>query len=133
MSDKIKAALYIRVARMDDKAVEQQKTQLRIFAQEQGYKDIAIYTDNGYGGLNFNRPAFMQMESDIQAGRINELIIRDISRISRDTILTSDWLEKIRCSGVEVKSLCKGEMEFPFDKIRTLLRRAHKERSRHES
>ena len=125
MQDRIKAALYIRVARMDGDAVERQKTQLRVFAQEQGCKDIAIYVDNGYSGLNLNRPAFMQMENDIRAGLVNELIIRDLSRISRDTMLTYDWLEKTRINGVEVKSLCKGEMEFPFDRIRTLLGEAH--------
>ena len=104
MSDKIKAAVYIRVARMDDTAIEQQKKQLRVFAKEQGYNDVAIYSDNGYSGLNFNRPAFMQMESDIQAGLINTVVIRDTSRISRNYLHIGKWLDDMRSRNIRVIS-----------------------------
>ena len=104
MPDKVKAAIYIRVARTDDIAIEQQKKQLRIFAQKQGYNDIAIYSDNGYNGLNLNRPAFIQMESDIQAGLINTVVIRDTSRISRNYLHIGKWLDDMRSRNIRVIS-----------------------------
>ena len=108
MSDKIRVAVYLRVACMDDNAIEKQKTTLRIYAQEQGYNDIAEYSDNGYNGLNFDRPAFMQMTNDIRAGLINKIIVKDISRISRNYIQFGEWLDDMRRKNVSVISINDG-------------------------
>ena len=109
-----KVAIYIRVARMDDDAMENQETVVRRFAEEQGYSDLALYSDNGYNGLNFNRPAFMQMEKDICAGLINIVIFKDLSRISRNSIDAFNWLEQKRQRGINVKSVHDDVTSLPL-------------------
>jgi len=102
---KYKAAVYLRVANECQLAIESQEDKLKQFAAEQGYTDIAVYSDNGYNGLNFNRPAFMQMENDIQAGLIDAIIIKDVSRISRNHLHFGKWLDDMRNKNVKVISV----------------------------
>lgn len=62
------------------------------------YSDIQIverYSDNGYTGMNYNRPAFRQMMADIRSGKINCVIIKDISRLGRHFLETSRLVEQI--------------------------------------
>ena len=126
MSDKIRVALYCRAARMNAEAIEHQKAMLREFAQEQGYSDMTVYSDNGYSGLNFIRPAFMQMESYIQAGLIDKVVIRDFSRISRDSFAAYAWLDKTRGKGVEVKSLYD-DLGIPSNETKNAMYKAFRE------
>ena len=100
-----KTALYCRVASAspeDAHAIEQQRDTLRSFAQQQGFTDCVEYLDNGYSGLNLDRPAFKQMEADIQAGAINAVIIRNISRIARNYILCNQWIDGLDEYGVKL-------------------------------
>ena len=105
MKNNIKVALYCRVAREDDTAIKIQEEMLRRFAEENNYTNLSIYTDNGFNGLNFNRPAFIQMDNDIEAGLIDTVIVKDLSRLSRNTINIFDWLDKIQSKGVSFKSV----------------------------
>lgn len=60
--------------------------------------DIQIvdrYADNGYTGMNYNRPAFHQMMADVRSGKINCIIIKDISRLGRHFVETSELVEQI--------------------------------------
>ena len=62
------------------------------------YPDIQIverYADNGYTGMNYNRPAFRQMMADVRSGKINCIIIKDISRLGRHFVETSELVEQI--------------------------------------
>ena len=62
------------------------------------YPDIQIverYADNGYTGMNYNRPAFHQMMTDVRNGKINCIIIKDISRLGRHFVETSELVEQI--------------------------------------
>ena len=62
------------------------------------YPDIQIverYADNGYTGMNYNRPAFHQMMADVRSGKINCIIIKDISRLGRHFVETSELVEQI--------------------------------------
>lgn len=62
------------------------------------YPDIQIverYADNGYTGMNYNRPAFHQMMADVRTGKINCIIIKDISRLGRHFVETSELVEQI--------------------------------------
>jgi|GEM_PF-2713566 len=127
MSDKTRVAIYCRVACKDYYALEQQQTILRVFAQEQGYSDITEYFDNGYNGLNFDRPAFVQMERDIQAGLIDMVIIKDISRINRNFIDASSWLERTQRNGVAVKSLNDGDMSILLYDISNVVNEVYRE------
>ena len=61
------------------------------------YPDIQIverYADNGYTGMNYNRPAFRQMMADVRSGKINCIIIKDISRLGRHFVETSELVSR---------------------------------------
>ena len=105
MQNKIRVALYCRVAREDDEAIKKQEIMLRQFAEKNDYKNISIYFDNGFSGLNFNRPVFQRLNEDIYAGLIETVIVKDISRISRNYIDMLKWVNNIRSIGVSLKSV----------------------------
>jgi len=90
-----KAALYLRVAsrhQADADAINIQKDALHAFAKQQGYAVCMEYSDNGFSGLNLDRPAFAQMDAEISAGNIDTVIVRNIDRISRDYLLAAEWI-----------------------------------------
>ena len=61
-------------------------------------KDIKIYkcyVDDGYTGTDFNRPGFKQMMKDIESGKINGVIIKDLSRLGRNYIQVDNFIEEI--------------------------------------
>ena len=63
-----------------------------------GRDDIEIvehYFDNGYSGMNYDRPDFQRMMEDVENGRINCIIVKDISRFGRHFISTSEYVERI--------------------------------------
>lgn len=94
------AGLYIRLSREDgDKeesdSVSNQKKLLEEFLEgktEIGLKDF--YIDDGYTGTNFERPGFRRMLNDIMEGKINCVIVKDLSRFGRDYIDTGFYLER---------------------------------------
>ncbi len=100
-NEKYRAAIYIRVANYNQLSANAQASVVESFARENGYKDIKTYTDNGASGLNFNRPALLEMEADIKAGNINMVIAQNISRIGRDFIETEIWINGLEKQGVE--------------------------------
>ncbi len=106
MEDKKGAAIYCRVAHAsditDDSAIKMQRHALRAFAKCEGLAVYKEYRDNGYGGNTLTRPAFAEMETDINAGKIETIIVSNISRIARDIILCQDWINKMDKKGVKV-------------------------------
>ena len=78
-------ALYCRLS-LDDGSVgesgsiQTQKIILEEYAKMHGFKIFNVYVDDGYSGLNFNRPGFQIMIQDIQGGKINLVITKDLSR-----------------------------------------------------
>lgn len=106
------AAMYLRLSRDDsdvgdvtDKegclksesnSIGNQRELIRAFIQEQ--QDIElydIYVDDGFSGSNFDRPEFKRMISDINAGEVNCVIVKDLSRFGRDYIETGRYIQKI--------------------------------------
>lgn len=92
------AALYMRLSRDDElqgesNSITNQRKLLTKIADEQGYKEVKEYTDDGFSGTNFNRPAFMQMERDIDDGKIGCVIIKDMSRLGRDYLIVGYYTE----------------------------------------
>ena len=100
-----KVAIYCRVARKDDGRIELQKEQLVQYAKGCGHNNVVIYADNGASGNGLNRPAFMQMDVDINAGAINLVIVQSITRIGRNVLEVSNWIDGLQRKGVEVKAL----------------------------
>ena len=85
-----RAALYIRLSRDDgDKpesdSVVNQKKLLTHFVESQPDIELGeIYVDDGFSGANFNRPDFQRMMTDLYAGKVNCVIVKDSSRFGRN-------------------------------------------------
>ena len=91
-------ALYERLSRDDDQvgdsnSIVNQKKYLESYAEQRGYTNIKHYTDDGWSGGNFNRPAWKQLEADIEAGKVAHVIVKDMSRIGRDYLQTGFYTE----------------------------------------
>ena len=92
------AGLYLRLSKDDEQTGESvsigtQRSILTEYCKEKGYKIGKIYVDDGYSGLNFNRPGFQELLEDIKAGHINMVITKDLSRLGRDYIMTGYYSE----------------------------------------
>ena len=94
------AAIYCRLAHADQSLLDAQKERLCTFAEANGYSNFEIYSDNGYNGLSFDRPAFAKLEADIQDGTVGVVIVRDDTRISRDIYAVMEWIERLGEQGV---------------------------------
>ena len=82
-------ALYLRLSRDDEGAGESnsistQRMMLRRFAEQNNLFVVDEYIDDGYSGTNFNRPNFQRMMGDIEAGRVNCVVVKDLSRFGRN-------------------------------------------------
>ena len=94
-----KAALYIRLSvEFNGRRGDSLETQREIMEAHLAlYPDIeiaGIYTDNGITGRTFEREAFQRMLSDIEAGKIDCVVVKDLSRLGRSTIDTGYYIEK---------------------------------------
>lgn len=93
-----RAALYMRLSKDDDGAAESasittQRQMLRSYAAEHGYAVYDEYSDDGYSGVSFERPEFRRMIADIEAKRVNLVIVKDLSRLGRDYITAGQYTE----------------------------------------
>ena len=91
-------ALYERLSRDDEPAgdsnsILNQKKYLENYAQQQGYDHVVHYTDDGYSGGNFERPAWKRLAADIEAGKVAHVIVKDMSQIGRDYLQTGFYTE----------------------------------------
>lgn len=78
----------------DSSSIKIQKMMLEKYALEHGFTIYDYYIDDGYSGLNFERPAFKKMMQDINDGKINAVITKDLSRLGRNHILKQVTLLK---------------------------------------
>lgn len=93
-----RAGLYCRLSRDDDKQGESasigtQRGILTSYCNEHGISVVEVYVDDGYSGLNFQRPDFQRMLQDIEAEKINMVLTKDLSRLGRDYIMTGYYSE----------------------------------------
>lgn len=92
--------LYIRLSREDDdktlesESITNQKSLLLQYVKENNLRVYDIYIDDGYSGTNFDRPDFNRLLKDIEIGKINMVITKDMSRLGRDYIGTGNLIEK---------------------------------------
>lgn len=91
-------ALYCRLSKDDERqgeslSIETQKSMLVRFAQENGLIPYEIYVDDGYSGLNFERPDFQRMIDDVATGKIGVVVVKDLSRFGRDHIVVGQYQE----------------------------------------
>ncbi|HEK9205851.1 TPA: recombinase family protein, partial [Streptococcus equi subsp. equi] len=97
-------AIYLRLSEEDYKKTDEsvsivnQRDYVRNYIEnENSLKDCEIeeYIDDGFSATNTNRPSFLRLIDNIKAGRINTIIVKDMSRFSRDYILLGDYLSNI--------------------------------------
>lgn len=98
MNSTPKAALYCRLSKDDEQcgdsvSIETQKLALSQFCYEHNIDIFKIYTDDGYSGLNFNRPAFKRMIIDLENNKFDIVITKDLSRLGRDYIQTGYYID----------------------------------------
>ena len=72
-----------------------QKKYLEDYAVQHGFDNIQHFSDDGYSGTNFNRPAFNSLLTEIEAGRVGTVIVKDMSRFGRNYLDVGDYLEHI--------------------------------------
>ena len=94
----LRAALYCRLSKDDmlqgdSESIKTQKAMLTQYAKEHGFLVVEIYVDDGYSGLNFDRPSFNRMLDDIEAGKIDVVITKDLSRLGRDHLKVGHFTE----------------------------------------
>lgn len=94
-----RAAIYVRLSVEDTHthSVSIETQQMIIARYLEQYPEISVYDtyiDNGATGTNFHRPGFQQMLSDIEAGHVNCVIVKDLSRLGRNTIDTGYYIEQ---------------------------------------
>lgn len=96
-------AMYLRLSRDDGDSfksesgsITNQKGLIRDYIRKQPDMELYdIYSDDGFSGSNFLRPEFKRMIADIESGRVNCVIVKDLSRFGRDYIETGRYLQKI--------------------------------------
>ena len=97
-NNSFKVGIYIRLSRddgnLESDSIVSQRSLLNQYVNENNYKIIKEYVDDGFTGTNFDRPAFKKMIKDIELGKINMIITKDMSRLGRDYIGTGELIEK---------------------------------------
>lgn len=93
-----KTALYCRLSKDDERegeslSIETQKAMLMQYAKEHDLYPVEVYADDGYSGLNFERPEFQRMIDDIVQGVIGTVVVKDLSRLGRDHLTVGQYTE----------------------------------------
>ena len=98
MKQPYNTALYMRLSRDDENygdsvSIETQRTILRKYAQDNGLNVVGEYVDDGWSGTNFQRPNFQRMMDDVEAGKVNCIATKDLSRFGREHVMMDYYLE----------------------------------------
>lgn len=94
-------AIYLRLSLEDnqkkdaDSLANQQALLMKYVEARPFLELVGIYTDNGCTGTDFDRPQFKQMMEDARSGKINCIVVKDLSRLGRNYVEAGDYLEKI--------------------------------------
>ena len=97
-SDKI-TALYCRLSRDDElqgesNSITNQKSIVEKYAKENVFKNIKFFVDDGYSGVSFTRPSFMELMEFAESGKIGTIIVKDHSRLGRNRLVVGQLLEE---------------------------------------
>jgi DNA invertase Pin-like site-specific DNA recombinase len=107
------AALYCRVANRngtDGLNLDNQMQKLLCYARERGLRNFLIYADLGASGLTLDRPALNALKADIEAGRVDTVIVRDVTRIARGFLLAENFISWAGTHGANVFSITDGAL-----------------------
>lgn len=95
-----KVGLYMRLSKDDERqgeslSIENQRNILTKYAQERGWTVIDEYVDDGYSGTNFDRPQVQRLLEDAKTGKIDTIIVKDLSRFGRNYIFVGQYVDYI--------------------------------------
>ena len=87
-------ALYCRLSQEDERlgeslSIENQKTILLQYARDHRLPNPTFFVDDGYSGVNFDRPGFQAMLAEMEAGRVANCVTKDLSRLGRNSAYTN--------------------------------------------
>ena len=121
--------LYERLSRDDElqgesNSISNQKKMLEDYARRNGLPNPIHFTDDGVSGTRFDRPGFLAMMEEVEAGRVEAIVIKDMSRLGRDYLKVGQVMEILRQRGVRLIAIndgvdsLKGDDDFtPFRNI----------------
>ena len=121
--------LYERLSRDDElqgesNSISNQKQMLEDFARRNGLPNPTHFTDDGISGTRFDRPGFLAMMEEVEAGRVEAIVIKDMSRLGRDYLKVGQVMEVLRQRGIRLIAIndgvdsLKGDDDFtPFRNI----------------
>ena len=112
MEKELVTAIYCRTARQSKQGIENQETMLRRYAAKNNLGNVVVYADNGYSGASLDRPGLRQLKSDINAGLVGIVLVKDVNRISRKFMQVAQFLNWLKKKSVTVKSVLDG---FDFE------------------
>ena len=106
ISDTYRVAMYLRLSQADEKydkdfkaesnSISNQRLQIQDYIDKNEEMELAgEYVDDGYSGINFERPAFKEMMEDVITGSINCIVVKDLSRFGRDYIDSGRYLQRV--------------------------------------
>jgi len=123
-------ALYERLSRDDGEdgvsnSITNQKALLEDYAKKNGFKNLRHFADDGWSGTNFDRPAWRELIAEVNAGNVENLILKDMTRFGRDHVQVGIYMEIFRQNNVRfiaisnsIDSLQPDTLEFaPFINI----------------
>lgn len=101
----LRTALYCRLSKDDmlqgdSESIKTQKAMLTQYAKEHGFLIVEVYVDDGWSGLNFQRPDFNRMLDDIEAGKIDVVITKD------DCVIIEPTQKDLENQGFVAGSIC---------------------------
>ena len=93
-------ALYCRLSRDDEQdglsgSIKNQQSILEKYAKENGFRNPRFFVDDGFSGVTFTRPSFMEMMDLAEQGKIGTIIVKDHSRLGRNRLVVGHYWKKI--------------------------------------
>ena len=106
-------ALYERLSHDDElqgesNSITNQKKMLELYAEDNNLTPFRHFTDDGISGTRFDRPGFMAMMKEVEAGNIGTIIIKDMSRMGRDYLQVGQIMEMLRQRDIRLIALNDG-------------------------
>ena len=91
-------ALYCRLSRDDElqgdsNSIKNQKAILQKYAEDNGFRNLHFFVDDGFSGTNFDRPDFQRMIAEMDEGNVTTIIVKDMSRLGRDYLKVGYYTE----------------------------------------
>lgn len=104
--------IYARINNKNDDSIKNQEELLKLYSNEKKFNIKEVFVDNGYSGINFDRPSFKSMVDYVKTNDIDLIVVKSIDRISRNIIDTINFLKEMKDLNVEVNSIDCGGIDL---------------------